>query len=638
MKNFFADKKQTQLLLFFVILPALLSSCMGQVPTNSPLPSETNIPMPTVTAASLPTSTPSARLSQPGNYKGYSQPRYDEISTTSQYITMRDGTKLAALILRPAQNGKAVSTPLPVIWTHNRYHREGILNWQAIGAEKPYLQTVLQYDYVIVSVDIRGTGASFGTYRDLFSPEETRDAYDITEWLAVQPWSDGNIGMFGRSYLGITQFMAASTAPPHLKAIFPEMSEFDHYSFNYPGGVFHDDFFREWGNMINMLDSDGLPVDEDIDRIMLQEALKGHVGNLDVFDAYLHLPYRDSVSAATGAQTYITNNPANYLEEIRDSGVPVYHWAGWYDMFPKHALLWYSNLTNPQKIVIGPWAHPELGSLDLAIEMVRWFDHWLKGIDNGLMREALIYYYTMGDGENYGWHSARQWPLPNQMLTNYYFDGTKSGSVNSVNDGSLSLDLPVTTTGLDEYLVDYSTTSGTATRWSAGYDVMSPVYPNTMMFNDEKGLTYTTPPLPATVEVTGHPVIHLWVTSSARDGDFFVYLEDVSEAKFSKYITEGNLRASHRAVSTAPYEYLGLPYHRSFAEDIAELPDQPVELVFDLIPTSYIFPAGHRIRVTITCADKDNAMTPELTPPPTVHLYRDADHTSYIVLPIIPTP
>ncbi len=636
MKNFIADDKQTWSLLYFAVILALLGSCAGPVSTNSPGPGETTTPkstvsVPTVTAASLPTNTPEERLSQPGNYEGYSQPLYHQRSSSSQYIPMRDGTKLAALILRPAQDGKTVTTPLPVIWTHNRYHREGIFNWH-------YLQTVLKYGYVIVSVDVRGTGASFGTYRDLFSPEETRDAYDITEWLAVQPWSDGNIGMFGRSYLGITQFMAASTAPPHLKAIFPEMSEFDRYSFIYPGGVFHDDFFRQWGNMINRLDADGSAVDEDLDRIMLQEALKEHAGNMDVFDAYAHLPYRDSVSALTGMQPYITNNPANYLKEIRSSGIPVYHWAGWYDMFPKHALLWYSNLTNPQKIVIGPWAHPQLGYLDLAIEEVRWYDYWLKGIDNGVMSEAPIYYYTMGEGKNSGWHSAWQWPLPNQKLTNYYFDGTKSGSVDSVNDGSLSLDLPVTTTGVDEYLVDYSTTSGTATRWTAGYDVMSPVYPNTMMFNDEKGLTYTTPPLPAEVEVTGHPVVHLWVTSSAKDGDFFVYLEDISAARYSKFVTEGNLRASHRAISTAPYENLGLPYHRSYAEDIADLPDQPVELVFDLLPTSYVFAAGHRIRVTITCADKDTALTPQLDPPPTVHLYREADHASYIVLPIIPNP
>jgi putative CocE/NonD family hydrolase len=531
-----------------------------------------------------------------------------------------------------------VSTPLPVIWAHSRYHREGILYWQGIDDERPYLETVLQYGYVIVSVDIRGTGASFGTYRDLFSPEETNDAYDITEWLAVQPWSDGNIGMYGRSYMGITQFMAASAAPPHLKAIFPEMSEFDRYSFIYPGGVFHDDFFRGWGENINELDASGLAVDEDTDQAMLQEALKQHEGNVDVFDQYSHLPYRDSVSALTGTQPYITNNPANYLEEIRGSGIPVYHWAGWYDNFPKAGLLYYHNLTNPQKIVIGPWAHPQLGHLDLATEMVRWYDYWLKGIDNGVMSEAPIYYYTMGEGENSGWHSASQWPLPNQELTNYYFDGTTSGSVDSINDGSLSLDMPVTTNGADEYLVDYSTTSGTATRWTAGYDVMSTVYPNTMMFNDEKGLTYTTPPLPAEVEVTGHPVVHLWVTSSASDGDFFVYLEDIGEDSYSQYVTEGNLRASHRAISTAPYENLGLPYHRSYAEDIADLPDEPVELVFDLMPTSYIFEAGHRIRVTITGADKDTALTPQLDPPPTVQIYREADHASYIELPIIPSP
>jgi putative CocE/NonD family hydrolase len=609
MKNIFIDEKQIRLLLFFVTILVLFSSCAGPTSTN----------------------TPEERLSKPGEYKGYSQPLYNERTSSSQYITMRDGTKLAALILRPAQNGKTVTAPLPVIWTHNRYHREGIFAW-------PWLRTLVKHGYVMVSVDVRGSGASYGTYRDLFSPEETRDAYDITEWLAVQPWSDGNIGMFGRSYLGITQYMAAGTAPPHLKAIFPEMSEFDRYSFNYPGGVFHDDFFRQWGNTLKILDSDGSPVNEDPDKIMLQEALKEHADNTDVFDAYLHLPYRDSVFALTGTQTYITNNPANYLKEIRDSDIPVYHWGGWYDMFPKHALLWYSNLTNPQKIVIGPWAHPQLGYLDLATEELRWYDYWLKGIDNGVMSEAPIYYYTMGEGQNSGWHSAWQWPLPEQKLTNFYFDGAKADSVDSVNDGSLSLDLPVTTSGVDEYLVDYSTTSGKATRWSAGYDVMSPVYPNTMMFNDEKGLTYTTPPLTTEVEVTGHPVVHLWVTSSAKDGDFFVYLEDISEARFSKYITEGNLRASHRAISTPPFENLGLPYHRSYAEDIADLPDQPVELVFDLIPTSYIFDVGHRIRVTITCADKDTALTPQLDPPPTVHLYRDADHASYIVLPIIPNP
>ena len=635
MKNYFADDKQTRSHLFFVVILALLSSCAGPASTKGPLPSETIIPTstisaPTVAAASLPTNTLEGRLSQPGKYEGYSQPLYDERSSTSQYITMRDGTKLAALILRPAQDGKAVSTPLPVIWTHERYHREGIFSW-------PWLRTLLKYGYIIVSVDVRGSGASFGTYRGTFSPEETRDAYDITEWLAAQSWSNGKIGMFGRSYMGITQYMAASTAPPHLKAIFPEMAEFDHYSFFYPGGVFHDDFVRQWGIMVKKLDAGGSAVDEDTNKAMLQEALKEHAANPDMFEMYSSLHYRDSVSAMTGTQLYTVDNAASYLKEIRSSGIPVYLWEGWNDMFPRDALLWYSNLTNPRKIAIGPWAHPELGSLDLATEQLRWYDYWLKGIDNGVMKEAPIYYYTQADGKKSGWHSAWQWPLPGQKLTNYYFDGTRSGSVDSVNDGTLSPASPPTTAGVDDYLVNYSTTTGKVTRWTAGYNVQSPAYP-TMMFNDEKGLTYSTSPLPAEVEVTGHPVVHLWVTFSAKDGDFFVYLEDIAEASYSKYITEGNLRASHRAISPAPYKYLGLPYHRSYAEDIADLPKQPVELVFDLLPTSYVFDVGHRIRVTITCADKDNALTPELNPPPTVHLYREADHASYIVLPIIPNP
>jgi putative CocE/NonD family hydrolase len=635
MQNLLAGDKPMRSLLYFMVIVALLSGCASPASTGNPLSTVTTIPAatisaPTVTAASLPTKTLKPRLSQPGKYEGYSQPLYGEWSSTSQYITMRDGTKLAALILRPAQHGKPVSTPLPVLWTHNRYHREGILDW-------PWLRTLLRYGYVIASVDVRGSGASFGTYRGPFSPEETRDAYDITEWLAAQPWSNGNIGMWGRSYLGITQYMAASTAPPHLKAIFPEMAEFDGYSFVYPGGVFHDDFIRQWGKLTQGLDTTGLAVEEDANQAMLQAALKEHATNLDVFELVSPLPYRDSVSAVTDVHLYTVNNPANYLKEIRSSGVAVYHWVGWYDMYPRDALLWYSNLTNPQKIVIGPWAHSGMGSLDLAMEELRWYDYWLKGIDNGVMSEAPIYYYTLGNGKKSGWHSAWQWPLPDEKLTNYYFDGARSGSVGSINDGSLSLVLPATTIGVDEYQVDYSTTTGKATRWTEGYGGPPAAYPS-MAFNDEKGLTYTSGPLPVEVEVTGHPVVHLWITSSANDGDFFVYLEDVNEAGSSKYITEGTLRASHRDISPAPYQNLGLPYHRSYAEDITDLPDQPVELVFDLLPTSYVFDAGHRIRIAITCADRDNALTPQLEPPPTVHLYREADHASYVVLPIIPNP
>ena len=608
--------KRIQTGALLVVLFLTFSACRGRTAGTTPLPSETAVP--TI-----------EQISHPGIYEGYSQALYKEWSKTSQYVTVRDGTKLAVDIYRPVQDGKPVSTPLPVIWTHNRYHREnGVLNYS--------LKELLAHGYIIASVDVRGGGASFGTQQEPFSPEETRDAYDITEWFAAQPWCDGNIGMWGISYLGITQYMAASTRPPHLKAIFPEMAMFDMYSFAYPGGVFHNDFLTHWGTLTKEIDTYGTPVDEDRDGSLLNAASQEHKANRDVYMLAFSAPYRDSADPVLEKGFYQVISPSSYLNEVKDSGIAIYHWAGWYDMYTRDALLWFNNLYNPQRIVIGPWSHTGSGFLDGTAEHLRWYDYWLKGIDNRIMQDAPIYYYTMGAPSRLGWNSAWQWPLPGEQPTNYYFSGESSGSVKSVNDGALSLSAPASGTGKDDYQVDYSTTTGTSTRWDNGAGG-SFAYAD-MTGNDRKGLTYTTPPLAEVVEVTGHPVVHLWITSTATDGDFFVYLEDISEIGISQYITEGTLRASHRALSTAPYKNLGLPYHRSYAEDLADLPGQPVELVFDLLPTSYAFDAGHRIRVTITCADKDNALTPQLSPAPTVSLYREDSHASYIVLPILPNP
>jgi putative CocE/NonD family hydrolase len=157
-----------------------------------------------------------------------------------------------------------------------------------------------------------------------------------------------------------------------------------------------------------------------------------------------------------------------------------------------------------------------------------------------------------------------------------------------------------------------------------------------MRRNDEKALTYTTLPLETDAEVTGHPVVHLWLVTGAPDLDVFVYLEEVDGKGNSTYITEGNLRASHRALSTAPYDNLGLPHHRHYESDLEPIPaGEPFELIFDLLSTSYLFRAGNRIRVTIAFADADNFDTPILDPAPEVRLLRDAPHASLIELPIV---
>jgi len=567
------------------------------------------------------------KVSRLGEYSGYSAPIYDSWERVSQYVTVQEGTehetKLAVDIFFPKKDGVLFKAKLPVIWTHYMFHRANLL-------PEPY--------------------GTVGTRPGPFSEIEARDTYDITEWFAKQKWCNGKIGMFGRSTAGITQYMCAGMAPPHLKCIFPEMSMFDMYSFVYPGGVFNREFIWNWNILINAADSGFspffppffplvAPVDDD-PGTWLADAIGEHLGNYDLYDIAANALYRDSVDELTGEQCYFTRSPSTYLTGVRDSGVAVYHLGGWDDMWPRDTFLWYNNLDNPQKITIGPWRHMAMmmGMDDdtfLAVEHLRWYDYWLKGIKNGvIMDESPIYYYTMGAPEGNEWRFAQQWPLHDELQLSFYFREGETGSVGSINDGFLRLIPPfLSTIGKDDYTVDYTTTSGSSNRWTNGYGGDFG-YPD-MTENDEKGLTYTTRPLLFDVEVTGHPVVHLWATSTAADGDFFVYLEEVDGDGFSHYITEGTLRASHRATMEPLFEYMGLPWHPSFEEDVSELPSEPVELVFDLHPTSNIFDAGHRIRITITCADQGNFLTPELSPLPKVTVYRNKLYTSHIKLPCI---
>ncbi|MFO0980855.1 MAG: CocE/NonD family hydrolase [Planctomycetota bacterium] len=148
------------------------------------------------------------RLSAFGRYAGYSRAEYDGWQRSSFFIAVRDGTRLACDLFRPTLEGKLATRKLPLVWTHHRYQRcvrEG-------GRERtildiyPHLTTLLAHGYLVAAVDVRGSGASFGVWRGLFHDDETRDARDVIEWFAAQDFCDGNIGMFGSSYLGGDEF------------------------------------------------------------------------------------------------------------------------------------------------------------------------------------------------------------------------------------------------------------------------------------------------------------------------------------------------------------------------------------------------------------------------------------------------
>lgn len=567
------------------------------------------------------------KVSSFGQYAGYSEPAYDGWVRSSRHVTVSDGTRIAIDIFRPTRAGQVATEKLPVVWTHHRYRcaeadvEEG--KTYTVLDSFEWLPDVLRHGYVVACADARGSGASFGTFEGMFNPRETQDAYDITEWLGTQSWSNGNVGMYGRSYLGMTQYMAASRKPPHLKALFPEVAGTDMYELLYKGGIYHGPFIEMWSKLVREIDVDqpAPPVDEDRDGALLKAAVEQHRSSRNAAELYAALPYRDSVDRLSGAIPFRDWTPITYFKEIRESNVPIYYLAGWYDRYVRDQLIAYRNLSNPQRISIGPWTHTESDRFNSAAEHLRWWDYWLKGIDNGVMQEDPVHYYVMGAPKDRAWRSARTWPLPQEKRTAYWFGDNRS----------LGTDAPQAKGANDEFTVDYTAAIAPDPRWS-----LERKFPE-LSANDAKGLSYTTPPLTAPLEVTGHPVVHLWLSSSAPDADLFVYLEEVDEKGSSRYVTEGMLRASNRATADPGYNLLGLPYHRGLKSDRADLPPgRPVELVIDLFPTSTLFQPGHRLRVTVTGADKANARTPEQNPPPRLTVWREEGRGSYVELPVIP--
>ena len=608
-----------------------------------------------------------------GKYQGYAEATYDGNERRSDYLTLSDGTRLAYDLILPTKDGLPTAEPLPVLFKYTIYLRaitiydenghnmvadlfdlgwkERAMLWLRHKSYErghlmdpvfrtPWLETVLEHGYAVVVVERPGTGASFGLM-DPSLEAVAQEADEILNWIAAQPWSNGSIGMFGDSYEAQTQIAAASTGNPHLKAIFPASVSMDNYgAVVYPGGVFNAAFgsFFSWSTTV--LEALATPVDCDRDGTLLPQAVAGRgdttVGrkSAEFFGQY---PFRDSIGS--DGELIWESEFAIYpfIDSVNQAGVPIYLTNGWYDLFTRDTFVLYRNLAVPRRLVVRPLDHSQVSDdqfdLDYGAEAHRWFDYWLKGIDNGIMDEPPIHYYLLGAAKSEAWQATNEWPPAGVKPTRYYLGEGRSGSVTSLNDGFLQAESPASDTAFDICIVDYTTTSTDHSRWNAIN--WSRDYPD-MRFNDEKALTYTTTPLEADVMVIGHPVAHLWLVTGAPDLDLFVYLEEVDSRGRATYITEGNLRASHRAQRDAPFDNLSLPYHSHYESELAAIPSgEPIELVFDLLPTSYLFRSGNRIRITVAFADADSFETPLLNPAPEVRLLRDTAHASFVDLPIV---
>lgn len=506
------------------------------------------------------------KVSEFGKYQGYSEAIFDGNKRISDYLTLSNGTKLAYDIYLPTKKGVPADKPLPVLFKYTPYTRAftifnkdgeniiaGLFNlgWKEKAylrvrywfgkrgnlMDAPfrtkYLENLLKHGYAVIVVERPGTGASFGVMNASFEVG-AKEANEILNWIAAHKWCNGNIGMYGDSFQAMIQFAAAAAGNPHLKAIFPTSSGFDTYSsVMYPGGVFNKTFASFFSWSTSFLEQVPTPVDSDKDGTLLAQARKERGGSTLAKQSeiwFKKFPFRDSLTSDGNRVWEGSGNLYPLLDRINQSGVPVYLTAGWYDLFSgaNDTFFWYANLTVPRRVLVRPLDHSEVEKnqfdLDYAAEAHRWFDYWLKGIDNGIMNEPPIHYYVMGAAKTDSWRTSNQWPLANQKLTPFYFSEGKTGSVASVNDSFLRPERPTHQDTADAYTVDYSTTSGKYSRW---YAVNWPRnYPN-MQPNDQKALTYTTPPLEADLEVTGHPEAHLWLATKAPDSDAFVYLEEV---------------------------------------------------------------------------------------------------------------
>ncbi|ESQ89420.1 glutaryl 7-ACA acylase [Asticcacaulis sp. AC460] len=530
----------------------------------------------------------------------------------SLYVPVRDGTRLAVNIYRPAANGQATAGQHPVVFLFTPYrarfrNEKGEVKETALD-DQLALRTLIRSGYVVATADIRGKGASFGHRRGFQDRTEAYDGYDLVEWLARQSYSTGKVGMIGCSYYGGTTFHTASTAPPSLKAVFVGASDLDKYNFVRAGGITAQ--FNTRPDEPLSVDLASLPVDADPDGALLREAVAEHAQNTPMGPLWYGMPYRDSVSTYTGNAYWEEVGVYNYLDAIRKAGIATYFWSNWQDEPTAQTLLAANNLGS--KFLGGPGGHcvPPPG-FDFTGEITRYFDHHLKGVDNGIDREPRATYWVEGlDGKG-SYVRAEQLPGAKSQALLWYLTGDRG------------LASKAAAKGIDTFTVDYN--------------LPPPEYfafwPQPM---DSHGLSYTGPALDKPVTLIGFPVAHLTVSTSDPRADVFVYLDQVAADGKTEVIAFGRLKISHRKLSTPPYDNFGLPWHSGRSGDILTLkPGEPARMDIALTPVSRVVPAGAKLRLTVTGADprQRNLKEIQLDPAPQITVVYGGAEPSRIDLP-----
>lgn len=574
----------------------------------------------------------------------------------SLYVAMADGCRLAVDVILPDGNA---SRRWPTILILTPYVRRFALAAGANDVEPSpnsyrYRDMFVPRGYAVVVVDARGTGASFGTRDSFRSPRERGDYKAIADWVVAQQWSDGRIGATGISYLGAACDFLASTGHKAVKAIAPLFAVWDTWADNYyPGGMLIKRLALVYDELMLALDHDRRdlrsqfsyfanpallgpqPVDEDSDGSLAREAVKGHLANFRMPDFITEFKCRDDALPYDPSFTSASFSPYNYLDEI-PKDVAVYAVSGWMDGagYANGTLSRFLTLPNAERrVLLGPWDHgarvnaspwrarqePEFPVLG---EVLRFFDQHLAGRDTGLVDEQPIHYFAVHAEE---WRAAETWPPPVQART-YYTSAGRQLATKRPNAGAS-----------DEFRADYAAGSGTQTRYEriAGIDATN--YYADWSAREAKLTSFTTAPLDKPVEIAGHAVVSLWLSSSEPDAAVFAYLSEIEADGAARYVTEGLLRAIHRAEAPAPRNYRTTWPWRSFSRAAAKpMPiGEPQLLRFALLPTAWRFAAGSRIRLSIAGADADHFGQTPHGRPPLLMIMSGGEQASAIELPVV---
>ena len=549
-------------------------------------------------------------------------------------IKMRDGVTLRADIYRPKAEGK-----FPLLLTRTPYDKNGTVDFCLKAAAR---------GYVVVAQDVRGRYASEGDWYPF--KYESQDGYDTVEWAAALPYSNGKVGMFGGSYVGATQYLAAIAKPPHLAGICPDVTASNyHDGWVYQGGAFEQWFDESW--------TTGLAEN----TISRREELDSDVVRWTPTLPLLSYPVFETPST-TGLAPYFTDwlahpnyddywKPWSIEDHYAQIQVPVLSLGAWYDIFLGGTLRNYARLKNEagteaarrgQRLMIYVGGHAggstekKVGAVDFGDKLpfdleevtLRWYDSLLKGIVNGLDHEKSVKIFVMGKNH---WREEDDWPLERAKATRYYLRSTTPAN-GLQGGGTLSTAAPAEEKP-DQYVYDPNDAVPTIGGPLCCQPLPTGVGPQDQRSAEARGdvLVFSSLAFTQNTEVTGPISLDLYVSSSAVDTDFTGKVVDVWPNGFAQNLTEGILRLRYRNSPERPE--LGNPgeiYH----------------ITVDLWATSNVFLPGHKLRLEVSSSNfprfdrnlntgEDQARGTHMIKATNV-IYHDKSRPSALVLPILP--